>query len=69
LFQKWFPLEGVESHERKKQVEYLQEDKRRRNNLMERFIKNKRPLNPTHSSFKKEKQLETRTTIRVVMMS
>jgi hypothetical protein len=36
--------------------------------MRERFIKNKRPLNPTHISPKKEKQLETKTTIRAVLM-
>jgi hypothetical protein len=30
-------------------------DKRRRDSLMKRFIKSKRPLNPTHISPKKEK--------------
>jgi hypothetical protein len=29
----------------------------------------KRPLNPTYISFKKDKQLKTRTTKRVIMMS
>ncbi len=37
--------------------------------MRDRFIKNKRPLNPTHISFKKEKQLEIRTTRRAIMMS
>jgi hypothetical protein len=37
--------------------------------MKERLIKNKRPLNPMHISPKKEKQLETRTTKRVVLMS
>jgi hypothetical protein len=41
---------------------------RRKESLKERFIKNKRPLNPTHISPKKEKQLKTGTTIRVVLM-
>jgi hypothetical protein len=35
----------------------------------ENFINNKRPLNPTHISLKKEKQLETKTTRRAVLMS
>jgi hypothetical protein len=56
LFHKWFPLEGVESHEKKKQVEQPQEDKRKINSMREGFIKNKRLLNPTHISFKKDKQ-------------
>jgi hypothetical protein len=33
----------------------LKKIKRRRDSLKERFIKNKRPLNPTHISPKKEK--------------
>jgi hypothetical protein len=37
--------------------------------LRERFIKNKRPLNPTHIFLRKEKQPKTRTTRRAVMMS
>jgi hypothetical protein len=37
--------------------------------LRERFIKNKRPLNPTHIFPKKEKQLKIRTTIRIIIMS
>jgi len=55
LFQRWFPLERAEAHEKKKQVEQFKEDKRRRDNLRERFIKNKRPLNPTHIFAKNEK--------------
>ncbi len=47
LFQKWFPLEGAWSHE-KKQAKQPQEDKRRRDNLRQRFIENKKPLNLTH---------------------
>ncbi len=43
--------------------------KRRKESLRERFKKNKRPLNPTHISPKKEKQLKTRTTRRTIMMS
>jgi hypothetical protein len=51
LFQRWFPLERAESQEKKKQVEQFKEDKRRRDSLRDRFIKNKRPLNPyTHFS-------------------
>jgi hypothetical protein len=69
LFQKWFPLEGGESQKKKKHAEQPQEDKRRRDSLRERFIKNKRPLNPTHICPKKEKQLETRTTKKIVLMS
>ncbi len=33
LFQQWFPLEGIKSHEKKKQVEQHQKDKRKRNSL------------------------------------
>ncbi len=66
LFQKWFPLNGTKSQENKKQAKQPQEDKRRRNSLRERFIKNKRPLNPTHISPKKKKQLETKATRRIV---
>jgi hypothetical protein len=36
--------------------------------LRESFIKNKRPLKPTHIFFKKEKQLEIKSTRREVMM-
>jgi hypothetical protein len=42
---------------------------RRKESLRERFIKNKGLLNPTHISFKKEKQPEIRTTRVVVLMS
>jgi hypothetical protein len=59
LFQKWFPLEGIEQP---------QEDMRRKDTLRERFIKNKRPLNPTCISPKKEKQPKTRTTRRASLM-
>ncbi len=55
LFQKWCSLEGAKSQEKKKQVEQLQKDKRRRDSMREMFIKNKRPLNPTHISPKNEK--------------
>jgi hypothetical protein len=41
--------------ERKKPTKHLQEEKRRRDSLKERFIKNKRPMNPTHIFLKKEK--------------
>ncbi len=37
--------------------------------MRERFIKNKRPLNPTHIFPKKEKQLKTKTTKKIVLMS
>jgi hypothetical protein len=37
--------------------------------MKERFIKNKRPSNLTYISPKKEKQLKTKTTKRVVLMS
>jgi hypothetical protein len=48
IFQKWFPLERLESLERKKHAKKLQEDKRKIISLREKFIKNKRPLNLTH---------------------
>jgi len=41
---------------------------RRKDTLRERFIKNKRPLNPTCISPKKEKQQKTKTTRRAVLM-
>jgi hypothetical protein len=50
-------------------LEKLHEDRTRKETLRERFIKNKRPLDPTHISPKKDKQPKTRTTKRVVMMS
>jgi hypothetical protein len=68
IFHKWFPLVGVKPQEKKKQVE-PHEDMRRKESLRERFIMNKRPLNPTHISPKKEKQPKTRTTKRIAMMS
>jgi hypothetical protein len=37
--------------------------------MRERFIKNKRPLNHAHIFPKNDKQLKTRTTRRIVMMS
>jgi len=37
--------------------------------LRKRFIKNNKPLNPTHIYPKKEKELQTRTTKKVVLMS
>ncbi len=37
--------------------------------MRERFIKNKRTLNPTHISLKKDKQPKIKTTRRIVMMS
>jgi hypothetical protein len=37
--------------------------------MRERFIENKRPLNPTHIYPKKEKQLEIRTTKITISMS
>jgi hypothetical protein len=37
--------------------------------LRERFIKNKRPLHPTHIFPKKEKQPKIKTTKRIVLMS
>jgi hypothetical protein len=36
--------------------------------MKERFIKNKRPMNPTHISLKKEKHVKSRTTRRTIMM-
>ncbi len=57
---KWFPIQGAEPQE-KKQTKQPQEDRRRKETLRERFIKNKRPLNLVHIFPKKEKQLETRT--------
>ncbi len=42
---------------------------KRKETLRERFIKNKKPLNPTHIFPKKEKQPEIRITRRVVLMS
>jgi hypothetical protein len=42
---------------------------RRKKSLRERFIKNKRPLNPTHISLRKEKLPKIKTTRRVVLMS
>jgi hypothetical protein len=36
--------------------------------LRERFIKNKRPLHPTHIFPKKEKQPKIKTTKRIVLM-
>jgi hypothetical protein len=41
---------------------------RRKDTLRERFIKNKRPLNPTCISPKKEKKQKTKTTRRAVLM-
>jgi hypothetical protein len=49
--------------------EQPQEDMKRKNNLRERFIKNKRHLNPTHISPKKRKQPKTETTKKIVLMS
>jgi hypothetical protein len=54
MFQKWFPLEGAKPREKNKQAKPY-EDRRRKESLKESFIKNKRPLNPTHISPKKEK--------------
>ncbi len=68
IFQKWFPLVGAESHEKKKQAQ-PQEDVRRKESLRERIIKNKKPLNPTHIYVRKEKHLEIKTTKKVVLMS
>ncbi len=53
----------------KKKIEQPQEDKRKKDIMRERFIKNKRPLNPTYISSKKEKQFKTKTTRRVILMS
>jgi hypothetical protein len=68
MFQKLFPL-GVKSQKKKKQGQQLQEEKRRKYSLKERFIKNKRPLNPTHISSEKEKQQKTGITRRAILMS
>ncbi len=57
LFQKWFPLEKAKLLEKKEQAEQRLEEKRKRNSLRQRFITNKIPLNHTHISSKKEKQL------------
>jgi hypothetical protein len=51
LFQKWFPLKGAKPQEKNKQTKQPQEDKRRRDNLREKFIKNEKPLNLTHIFF------------------
>ncbi len=67
LFHKWFPL-GVEPQE-KKHEKQPQEDKRKKENLRERFVKDKRPLNPTHIFPRQEKQPKTRTTKRAILMS
>ncbi len=69
MLQKWIPLDGAKSQERNKQAKQPQKDKRRRDNMREKFIKNKRPLNPTHIFFEKEKQLNTMTTRRIILMS
>ncbi len=69
MFHKWFPLKIVEPQEKKKQVEQPKEDKRRRDGLKERFIKNKRCLIPTHIYPKKEKQLEIKRTRNAILMS
>jgi len=37
--------------------------------MKERFIKNKRPLNPAHISPRKNKDPKTRKTIRIILMS
>jgi hypothetical protein len=54
LFQKWFPSRA-KSQKKNKHAKQPQEDKRRRDSPRERFIKNTRPLNPTHISPKKDK--------------
>jgi hypothetical protein len=54
LFQKWFPLDGAESYERKEQAKQPQEERKRRDNLRKRFIKNKRLLN-LHTSLLKRR--------------
>jgi len=41
---------------------------RKKNTMKERFIKNKRPLNPAHIFPTNDKQPKTRTTRRVVLM-
>jgi hypothetical protein len=42
---------------------------RRKESMKERFIKNKRPLNPTHIFLKKEKEPKSRTSKIIVLMS
>ncbi len=55
IFLKWFPPIGAQPQEEKKQIK-PQEDKKEKKSLKETFIKNKRTLNPSHISPKKEKQ-------------
>jgi hypothetical protein len=50
---KVFPLEEAESQEKKKHVEQLHKDKRKKKSIKE-FIKNKWPLNPTHIILKRK---------------
>jgi hypothetical protein len=45
LFHKWFPIQGVKPQKKKKHTKQPQEDRRRKQTLRERFIKNNRPLN------------------------
>jgi hypothetical protein len=54
---------------RKKHAKQPQEDQRRKYNMRERFIKNKRSLNLLHIFLKKEKQPKSRTTERAILMS
>ncbi len=56
LFQKWFPLQGAEPQEKKKQIQQPQEYRRRKETSKERFVKNKRLLNFAHFSPKKDKR-------------
>jgi hypothetical protein len=53
---KMVPLEGTKSQKKNKHAKQPHKDKIIRDSLRERFIKNKRPLNHTHVSLKKEKQ-------------
>ncbi len=69
IFQKWFLVKGAEPLEKKKQSEQPHEEKRRKENLRAKFIKNKKPFNLAHIFLKKEKEQKTRTTRRIVMMS
>ncbi len=68
LFKKWFIVKGIKPQEKKKQSEQTQEEKPRKETMRERFIKNKKPLNPTHIYPNKEKESETRTLKRIVLM-
>ncbi len=68
LFHKWFPVQRAKPQEKKKQTKQPHEDMRRKETLRERFKKT-RPLNHAHIFLRKDKQLETRTTKREILMS